>query len=42
MFDVAIVGGGTVGATLGAALGAARMQVALIEARAPRRATTSA
>ena len=33
--DVAIVGGGAVGATLGAALGAARMQVALIEARAP-------
>ena len=32
--DVAIVGGGAVGATLGAALGAARMQVALIEARA--------
>lgn len=33
--DVAIVGGGVVGATLGAALGAAGMQVALIEARAP-------
>ena len=33
--DVAIVGGGAVGATLGAALGAAGMQVALIEARAP-------
>ena len=31
--DVAIVGGGAVGATLGAALGAARMQVALVEAR---------
>ena len=36
MYDVAIVGGGAVGATLGAALGAARMRVALIEARAPR------
>ena len=33
--DVAIVGGGAVGATLGAALGAARMQVALVEAKAP-------
>ena len=32
--DVAIVGGGAVGATLGTALGAARMRVALIEARA--------
>ena len=36
MYDVAVVGGGAVGATLGAALGAARMRVALIEARAPR------
>ncbi len=36
MHDVAIVGGGTVGAALGAALGAARMRVALIEARAAR------
>ena len=35
-YDVAIVGGGSVGATLGAALGAAGMRVALIEARAPR------
>ena len=33
--DVAVVGGGAVGATLGAALGAARMRVALIEARPP-------
>ena len=40
MHDVAIVGGGAVGATLGAALGAARMQVALIEARAPRPRST--
>ena len=33
--DVAIVGGGAVGATLGAALGAAGIPVVLIEARAP-------
>ena len=38
--DVAIVGGGAVGATLGAALGVARMRVAIIEARAPPPAKT--
>ena len=39
--DVAIVGGGAVGAALAAALGEAGMQVALIEARAPRPGSAS-
>ena len=40
--EVAIVGGGTVGATLSAALGAAGSQVALIEARGPHPGESSA